>query len=232
MRRPARAVVVRNTPDLSRMRPGSRAGGRDRGSQRTLLYVGILTFDRGVDLAVRAMAHVVGAIPEARLVIVGDGPERPRLDRLVGELGLGHAVELAGWKEPDQIEEYYDRAAVGLLPVLDTPHIRTTLANKLFDYMAHGLAVIAADVPPMRKILNATNAGVLVACGDVVALAHAAVELLRDLDAAGRLGQRGRAAVVAEFNWGVDGRRFGDAVRRDRDIVRGPPNGAHAQGVF
>ena len=103
---------------------------------------------------------------------------------------------------------YYQHAQVGLLPFLDCAHIRITLANKLFDYMAAGLPVVAVDVPPMRRILDESGAGLLFPPGDVPALAQRIVALLCDSQLRRSCGTRGRAAVQRKYRWSVDERAF------------------------
>jgi glycosyltransferase involved in cell wall biosynthesis len=113
---------------------------------------------------------------------------------------------------------YYRHAEVGLLPFRDTPHIRVTLANKLFDYMAAGLPLIAVDVPPMRRVISETQAGVLYPPGDAPALADAIVGLLGASARRERLGANGRRAVVERYCWQID------ETRLLRELERlGPP---------
>ena len=82
--------------------------------------------------------------------------------------------------------------------------MRITLANKLFDYMGASLAVLAADLPPMERIVAETGAGLLYPVGSTEALAAQLVGLLREPDRCRRLGERGREAVVTKYNWGRD----------------------------
>jgi glycosyltransferase involved in cell wall biosynthesis len=70
--------------------------------------------------------------------------------------------------------------STGLLDQLATKHICIALANKLFDYMGARLPVLASDVPPMRRVLSGTGAGLLAPPSDVEALAHGFTPLLCD----------------------------------------------------
>jgi glycosyltransferase involved in cell wall biosynthesis len=166
--------------------------------------VGTLLADRGVKEAVEALELVVQEIPDACLVVVGDGLDRPRIAQTVERLGLDDHVALLGWHRHSRLAEFYQHCHVGLLPFLDTPHVRVTLANKLFDYMGAGLAVLAADLPPMRRVLEGVGAGVLYTVGSTRALAEQLVRLLKDPDRCRALGARGREAVVAQYHWGRD----------------------------
>jgi glycosyltransferase involved in cell wall biosynthesis len=91
-----------------------------------------------------------------------------------------------------------------------------TLANKLFDYMAAGLPVVAVDVPPMRRVLDETDAGVLYPPDDVGALAGGIVELLNDPPRRERLGANGRRAVMTRYSWRQDEARLLAAIGSPR----------------
>src|SRR5581483_3556332 len=99
---------------------------------------------------------------------------------------------------------FYQHCHVGLLPFLDTPHVRITMANKLFDYMAAGIAVLGSDLPPIRRILAETGAGVLSRPGDPDSIAQRLIELFRDSERRGELGGNGRRAVAEKYRWSVD----------------------------
>src|SRR5690606_30846832 len=134
----------------------------------------------------------------------------------VDRLGLRDNVHLLGWKDHALLPAYYQRASVGLLPFLDTGQIKFTLANKLFDYMGAGLPVIASDVPPMRRIVSETGAGLLVAAGDPEGLGVAIVRLLQGpREERRRMSECGIRAVRDKYNWEVDSKRLVDAVQRE-----------------
>jgi glycosyltransferase involved in cell wall biosynthesis len=205
--RAERVALVGNTPDdvseLTRRQPFP-PELQPWAERRRALFVGTLIADRGVKEVVEALALVVSQVPDAALVIVGDGPDRPRIAQTVERLGLGDHVALLGWRDHGRLAEFYQHCQVGLLPFLDTPHVRVTLANKLFDYMGASLAVLAADLPPMRRVLEETGAGVLYPVGNTQALAEALVNLLNDRDRCRVLGAHGREAVLAKYHWGQD----------------------------
>ena len=179
-----------------------------------VLFVGTLIGDRGLTDAVQAMDLVIRDVPDAALIVVGDGPDRSRIQAAVDRAGLRDHVALLGWRESPELAAYYQHAHLGLLPFHDTPHIRLTLANKLFDYMAAGLPVVAVDVPPMRRILDETGAGLLYPPGDTAALARAIVELLGDPSWREALGARGRRAATTKYCWREDEKRLVAGVSR------------------
>ena len=214
---PSRVFLVGNTPEHPmelRERQPLPEEIRDWKENWVLLFIGNVLRVRGLDIAIEAMLTVLERTPDVRLLIIGDGPELPALRRQVEDLGLDSQVRFLGWKPHETLPSYYAQAAVGLLPFRSTPHIRITLANKQFDYMAAGLPVVASDVPPMRRIIDETESGITAVPQDPKALAEAIVSLCSDRQRASDLGRNGQAAVDRKYNWSVDGARFVEAVER------------------
>ena len=100
------------------------------------------------------------------------------------------------------------RADVGLLPFHWCTHINSTLANKLFEYMALRLPIVASDVPPMARVLGETGAGITFRAGDAESLANAIEAVAGDRERAARMGKAGADAVRSRYNWGVDAERL------------------------
>jgi glycosyltransferase involved in cell wall biosynthesis len=206
-----RLVHVGNTPaDLDAIDAVRRDPARDDPTFHdfVLLFVGILMWDRGVAEVVSALPAIREAFPRTRLVVAGDGDERAAVERLIAERGLTSCIDLLGWREHASLPELYAKSDVGLLPFLPGRHVRITLANKLFDYMAAGVPIVASDLPPIRRIVDETKVGVLFAPGDPAALASAVIGLLRDGAARRRFAQNGRRAAAEKYNWREDERRF------------------------
>ena len=210
-----RVVVVGNTPenlaDLQREQPRP-DDIADLAGRPVVLFVGNLIADRGLAEAVDAMPLVCREIPGAVLVIVGGGREEANLRARVARAGLGECVRMLGWKPHAEHAPYYSHASVGVLPFHPTEHICITLANKLFDYMGAGLPVVASDVPPMRRVLSETGAGVVVPARDIRALAEGLTRVLCDPRLRARLGEAGRRAASTRYSWAQDRRRFLGAI--------------------
>ena len=229
---PDRIVLVGNTPeDLDAIDAVARDPARDDPAfdEFSLLFVGILMWDRGVADAVRALPLIREAFPKTRLVVAGDGDERGEIERLVADHGLQACVELLGWREHASLPDLYATADVGLLPFRAGRHVKITLANKLFDYMAAGVPIVAADLPPMRRILDETQAGAFFTPGDPASLAAAVISLLGDRAKRRRLADNGRRWATEKYNWREDEKRFLEIFAPSRAEVSGPrrsPRGA------
>ncbi len=214
---PESVVLVGNTPanvDALQTVPPLPADLVPWAGRPLILFVGNLFADRGLTHAVDAMGIVAREIHDAALVIVGDGPERLRIEQQVDELRLHDHVVMLGWKPHELHPAYYPRVQLGLLPFVATGHICITLANKLFDYMGAGIPVIASDVPPMRRILSETRGGIVFPSGNPNALAAAIVEMFRDQPRRVELGRNGRRAALSRYRWSVDVQGFVSAIER------------------
>jgi len=214
---PDKVVLVGNTPadaDALRASWPIPKDIQDLAGRPVAVFVGNLFADRGLDYAIEAMAVVVRELPSATLVVIGEGRDRPRLEAQVARLGLGERVRLLGWRHHSAQPAYLHHAQIGVLPYPSTPHTCTTLPNKLFDYMAAGIPVVASDIPPMRRVVTETDVGLLPPPGDHVAFAEAMLKLFRDGALRTKLGRNGQAAIAGRYSWKHDERRFIDRIER------------------
>jgi glycosyltransferase involved in cell wall biosynthesis len=221
---PERVVLVGNTPANAEALRAEWPVPADiadlvSASGRMVIFIGNVYADRGLAYAIEAMAHVVREIPNAVLVIVGEGRERPNLEAQVARAGLGAHVRFLGWKHHSEHPAYLRHAHIGLLPFMDTQHIRITLANKLFDYMGAGVPIVASDVPSMRRVIEETGTGVLAPAGDGATLAKALIQLFQRDDLRAAMGAKGLAAIAGPYDWGKDADRFLEAIERDRGTL-------------
>ncbi len=203
---PENIHLVSNTPDLDRVtavEPKDVLPERTYFTERfTLIYAGLLGSVRGVETVVQALPQIIAKIPEAHLLVIGRGQSEEKLIRLVGEKGLGKYVTFKGWVDPGELPPYYRASRAGLIPHLATEHTNTTLPNKIFDYMAHGLPVIASDVGPLKRIVEEEKCGVTFAAGDADDFVRAVAKVYEDSD--NHFGKNGKKAVFRRYNWRED----------------------------
>ncbi len=158
-----------------------------------VLYLGTLSLTgHPLDLLLEAFALVLRRIPEAHLVLVGGGEDRPTLERQVEALGLQGHVLFTGAVSPAEVPDYLALGDLAVDPVRDDAVARARSPLKVFESMACGLPVVTGDVGDRWEILGDGRAGLLVAPGDPQALAEGIVTLLldpvrrREMAAAGR----------------------------------------------
>lgn len=154
----------------------------------TFTSVGRLNYWKNFTLAIRAMPQVLSEIPNARLVIVGDGELAGDLRRDAEELGVAQKVTFAG--EQSKPEDFLARADVYLL----TSHVEG-LPLSVLEAMAAGLPVISTNVGGMPDLVKEN--GVLVADDDLQALVQEMIRFARDSGLRQRCGEISRQMVKA-----------------------------------
>lgn len=148
-----------------------------------------------VECVIRAFAIIQDQLPEASLVLVGEGPERPALERLVRQLDL-RQVRFAGSVPPERMGQVYDDADV----YLNAPNI-DNMPNSILEAFAAGLPIASTNAGGIPHILADGLEGLLVPVGNHEALAAAALRLVQEPGLAQRLTAAGRARVASQFTW-------------------------------
>lgn len=200
----ADAVVPRDLRDL----PGG--AGIPPGAP-IVLYVGAMTPERGIEELVDAMVGV----PDGHLVLLGGGGLEPVIRARVAERGIGARSHFLGMVASDEVVPFAASARVGILSTMPTNlNNRLALPNKLFQYMAAGIPVVASDYPQIRDVVEGSACGLLVDPTDSAALAAAIRVYAADGDRAARDGASGRRAVTERYHWGLAARALLDAYAR------------------
>ncbi len=214
----ARITCIPDAVDTHRFRPDAltteertqlRAQFGIRPTDKVVVYLGLLAPYQGTDMLLQAAAQVLRRTPEAFFLIMGfPGNERYRV--LAERLGIAHRVSL-----PGQIPYLDAHRYLALGDVAVAPKLSETEGNqKIFNYLATGLPVVAFDTPASREILgdHATYA----TRGDVDSLADRLVTLLTHPATAQRVGLAGRMNALQNFSWE---RRGAELLRAYADIL-------------
>ena len=163
-----------------------------------VLRLGNLTPGRGVEQLVEAMCEV----SHAHLVLLGRGSSGPGIGALAERLGLPDRVHLLAPVPEPEVVGYAASADVGVSPAIPASlNDAYSLPNKLFQYMAAGIPVVASDFPHLREIVSGSGAGVNVDATRADLLAAALRDVLADREAATEMGRRARQAVLERYNW-------------------------------
>jgi len=165
-----------------------------------VLGVGRLVEKKGFHLLLEALARMAVHGSKPRCSIVGDGEERQKLEKQARQLGLEH-VAFLGMRTQDEVRTLMQQASVMVLPcIIGTDGNRDALPTVLLEAMAAGLPVMSSPVGGVEEIVDHGRAGVLVAPGDVDALARAMTALLADPSKLASLAAAGRARAVSHFD--------------------------------
>jgi glycosyltransferase involved in cell wall biosynthesis len=163
-------------------------------------WVGSFRRFHGIDLAVDALTRLRTSVPEATLVLVGDGFERAASEQQVNRLGLTDAVRFVGQVENEVLPRYLRAFDAAVLTAREGQSFHYS-PLKLREYMASGLPVVAPRIGEMARILNDGKDALLYPPGDVDALAGALAEISTDRPLAERLGETARSSVINGFTW-------------------------------
>jgi glycosyltransferase involved in cell wall biosynthesis len=149
--------------------------GLERFDRPTIVHLGRLRKYKSVDVVMKSMKTIRGQIPDARLVIIGEGPHKDELLELAGTLQLGDAIEFKGYMEQEELVEYLNRSHLLL-----NPSPKEGWGLTVVEANACGVPVVASDRPGLKDSVWDGETGVLVPYGDVEAFAKASIDILRD----------------------------------------------------
>ena len=149
--------------------------------------------EKGVASFLKAASHVARELPEARFVVVGDGPLREDLLGLAEDLGVRDQVHFLGFR-PDA------QALLELMDVVAVPSVSEGTPLIVLEAMSAGVPVVASRVGGIPGQIRPGREGLLVPPGDAKALGNALLSLLRDPERAWRMGEAGRLRAETEFS--------------------------------
>jgi len=160
----------------------------------TVLYLGRLSPEKGTDTLCATWRHLAPRLGDVQLVVVGDGPDRPLVEKLTADTGEKR-VRFVGFRA--QVKPYIQAADVMLLPS------RTEgMPNAVVEAAACGVPTVATSTQGAQEVIVNGQTGVLVAEEDAQALAAEVETLLRDKDARMRMGRQARELAVR--TWGIE----------------------------
>ena len=174
-----------------------------------LVFVGRLVEKKGVDVLLRAYAHLARQRALPGLSIVGDGPLRPELEGMARDLGLAQSVTFAGAVPNAQLPQLLNRHAIAVVPsVVAASGDQEGLGLVTVEAMGCGCAVIASDLPAIRDVVRDGRNGLLFAPADAGALAVAIERLIDDDALRCELARQGGEGARRDFDWSGAARRY------------------------
>jgi glycosyltransferase involved in cell wall biosynthesis len=177
-------------------RSESLASGRSPVDRPYVLAVGRFSKEKGMDLLIDAFQRVVSKIPEAFLVIIGDGSERKRIESRIVTHGLGCNVLLTGLLHQSMIHPYYEHCLL-----LTVPSRCEGLPTVIWEAFSYGKPVVATDVGGIPETVFDRVTGLLVDSENKTQLAEAIITLLEDIKLRTELGDNARAFLEKLGGW-------------------------------
>ncbi|WP_245307285.1 glycosyltransferase family 4 protein [Rhizobium altiplani] len=210
---PDRVVVVKSYPEASRFHRTIADPSLVVPGKRLIGYIGIMGEQDGVDSLVRALAEIVHVRKRDDIhgIIIGDGPELPRLRAMAAELGLGHVLRFSGYLSGQPLMAHLSAMDVGVIPDPPNEFNDKLSMNKVFEYMMLGLPIVQFNL--RQAIRDAGNAAIVVREHSPRALADGILALVDDPQRCSEMASVGRAVAEREFRWTTEARRYLGAYR-------------------
>jgi glycogen(starch) synthase len=184
-----------------------------------LLCIGRLGREKGMDIAIRAFAHLCERGIGAKLRIAGDGVERTSLEQLAQDLGVATDVEFIGWVIPERVLELINKATVLLIP----SRCPEPFGLVALEGAQLGRPVIASAVGGLPEIVVHEQTGLLFERKNEQALADALQRLLRDPGLARRMGENAHRRAGEKFDFGAFIDAYEAAYAEVREATAGRP---------
>src|SRR5574338_1011905 len=196
---PDRSVhLVFNGTDLRRFSPAASGNGAvDPRFGPHMIFACRQLFPRkGIRFLIEAAAQLAPRFPDLKVVIAGDGFERPELLRLAESLGIADRVTFLGWVPNTDLPPYYRAAAVSVIPSLEEG-----FGIPAAEAMGCQTPVVASDAGGLPEVVEHGVTGLVVPRGDSSALATAIGALLADPFKRTQMGLAGRERALRLFDW-------------------------------
>jgi glycosyltransferase involved in cell wall biosynthesis len=181
-------VLWNGTPEVPARRPLE--------GPPSVAFVGRLVREKGVDVAIRAFARALQTVPGAQFVVVGEGPERAAIERLITTLQLGEHVKMLGHLPRADAEAAVSQCWVQVAP----SRWVEPFGLVAIEAQMRGTAVVAHAAGGFLDTVDNGRTGVLVPRCDEDAWVHALVGLLGDRDRAETMGRAGRTRAIELFS--------------------------------
>jgi glycosyltransferase involved in cell wall biosynthesis len=202
-----KVVVLPLGVDVDAFTP-KRSPPRDSGEPFRLVSIGRLSAAKGYPVLIEAVVLLRERARHIRLTLVGEGPERPLLEQLIADHGLGGCVHLVGACNHDRVADYYGASDVFVLS-----SFLEGLPVVLMEAMAMELPCIATWITGVPEIIENEVEGLLVPPASASAIAGAVERLMDDPEGARRLGSAARRKVLANYHLGRNIERLAGEFR-------------------
>jgi glycogen synthase len=196
-----RPILVRNTPELTRIR-----FSRHKGTKK-IIFIGVLAPMRGLRQTILAMRQVSGAI----LHIRGYGPSEKAFRELVRKEGLSGKVKFVPRQAPEKLVRSCSAYDIGILPYRNTClNYYYAAPNKIYIYMMAGLAVLGSDMPEIRRAIEGNNIGMTFNPESPKDIARQINKLLKS----GRIDayRKNSLAASKKHTWATDSKAYRRAI--------------------
>jgi PEP-CTERM/exosortase A-associated glycosyltransferase len=215
----ARVTVIPNAVDVASFQTGGAPDERLKATlglagKTVVGFIGSFYAYEGLDLLLDALPAIVAEIPDARVLLVGGGPQDEVLKAQATRLGIADKVVFTSRVPHAHVNRYYDLVDILAYPRHSMRLTELVTPLKPLEAMAQGRLLVASDVGGHRELIEHGKTGILFRAGDRDALAAAVVGLVRDRASWPRLRAAGRRFVESERTWLASVARYRSVFER------------------
>ncbi|MEJ5273830.1 MAG: glycosyltransferase family 4 protein [Spirochaetota bacterium] len=161
-----------------------------------ICYIGGISKIRGIEQIMEALKYLC----DVKLNLAGNF-ESEELKKLIMSHPEWKKVNYQGFVDRNKVAEIMNNSKIGLVLFLPLPNHTESEPNKMFEYMASGLPVIASNFPLWEEIIGKNNCGICVDPLNPKEIADAIIYLIKNPDIAKKMGENGRKAILEKYNW-------------------------------
>ncbi|MCK5742960.1 MAG: glycosyltransferase family 4 protein [Chlorobi bacterium] len=176
-------------------------------------FTGSFSQWHGVEVLAEAVKYIISEIPDAKILLVGDGLLRHNIEVIIKKDNVGDSTIITGIVPYGEIPEYLSACDILLSPCVSNEDGSEFFNSpiKLFEYLAMGKPIIATDVGQQSDVIQHNVNGLLCPERDPKALADGVIEIYKNKDLADRLSKEARKTAVEKYNWKFNAQRIVDA---------------------
>jgi glycosyltransferase involved in cell wall biosynthesis len=167
----------------------------DKVKRNLIFFAGRLEKEKGVRYIIKAMKYVLKEIPDAKLVIAGDGPRRGEFEDLAQVIAPEN-IQFLGRIHHEEMSEWYGKCNIFVMHSRFEPFGAVTV-----EAMASARPVVASRTGGSIDIVKNNETGILVEFGDVKGIADAIIKILKDEKLAKSMGEKGRRRIEENYSW-------------------------------
>jgi glycosyltransferase involved in cell wall biosynthesis len=211
---PEDVFIVRNCPDLTKLRAVPDRPEPVLGKPLQVVYVGFMGRQDGLDLLIEAIEHIVKVVKrtDTNFVLIGAGTMLPELEAMVAAKGLSSCVTFKGQVSHEEVIDYLSASDIGVAPDPKNAMNDNSTMIKIFEYMALGLPVVLFDLKEGRR--SAGPAALYARPNDPIDFAKKITELLDCWELRKQLAAIGRRRIEENLNWEFEKRSLLHAYER------------------
>jgi len=145
------------------------------------------------------MAFVLKELPQARLLLIGNGSGRSKLEQLVNNLDLNRAIDFTGWINHEKIPEFLAAADILVSPFLNSPDISISAPHKIYEYMAMEKPIVVSSIQEFKNMLQ--SAAIFAEPGNPKDLARSLLFCYENPDIVKQYVKKARLLLDKKYSW-------------------------------